>query len=304
MAEVNDSETTGPLTEPFASPREVTDINACHFYHVMDLPGFGTTEGLWDLRRGVDAYLGRVRFAGKRVLEIGPASGFLTFEMERQGADVVCVDLPPDHAWDFVPFATLDLDQTSGERAEHMEYMRNGFWFAHRAFGSRAKVYYGTVDTLPASLGRFDVAVMAAVLLHCRDPLAVIDVCASRADTLIIVEMLYEDLEGQAVRRLAPSPQNRDWSVWWHFSSSFFRNYLAVIGFSRWQITTHRPKHIASRQPMRLATHQHGAVNDRRVRFYTIVARRSGGYGRKRAWYWGVVNKVSMRLRGEPPASS
>jgi hypothetical protein len=173
-----------------------------------------------------------------------------------------------------VPFATLSADQTSGERAEYMEYMRNGFWFAHRALGSRAKVYYGTVDTLPTSVGRFDVALLAAVLLHCRDPLTVIDVCASRADTLIIVEVLWEDLEGQAVQRLAPSSQNRDWSVWWHFSTSFFRNYLAVIGFSRLQITTHRPIRLAPHRPMPVATDEHGGVDDRRGRFFTIVARR------------------------------
>ena len=274
MTDSTHSRIADTVIEPFAVPREVTDINACHFYHVMDLPGFGTTDGLWDLRKTVDAYLGRVRFAGKRVLEIGPASGFLTFEMERRGADVVCVDLPPDHAWDFVPFATLDTDQTSGERAEYMEYMRNGFWFAHRAFGSRAKVFYGTADTLPASVGRFDVALLAAVLLHCRDPLGVIDTCARRADTLIIVEMLCEDIEGHAVQRLAPSPQNRDWSIWWHFSTSFFRNYLAVIGFSRLQITTHRPTRLAPHRPMAAGSDEYGGVDDRRGRFFTIVARR------------------------------
>jgi len=208
------------------------------------------------------------------VLEIGPASGFLTFEMERRGAEVVCVDLPPDHAWDFVPFAALDADRTAAEHAEHMEYMRNGFWFAHRAFGSRAKVYYGSVVTLPASVGRFDVAVLAAVLLHCRDPLRVIDACASRADSLVIVEMLCDDIEAHAVQRLAPSPQNRDWSIWWHFSTSFFRNYLAVIGFSRLQITTHQPTRLAPHRSTPVAVDEYGGADGRRGRFFTIVARR------------------------------
>ena len=59
-----------------------------------DHPGGGKIIGLWDLRQTVDDYLGRIDFAGKRVLEIGPASGFLTIEMERRGADVVAVELP------------------------------------------------------------------------------------------------------------------------------------------------------------------------------------------------------------------
>lgn len=66
----------------------------CDFYHSMISPGVGKIIGLWDLRQTVDDYLGRIDFAGKRVLEIGPASGFLAIEMERRGADVVAVELP------------------------------------------------------------------------------------------------------------------------------------------------------------------------------------------------------------------
>ena len=66
----------------------------CDFYHSMISPWVGKIIGLWDLRQTVDDYLGRIDFAGKRVLEIGPASGFLAIEMERRGADVVAVELP------------------------------------------------------------------------------------------------------------------------------------------------------------------------------------------------------------------
>jgi hypothetical protein len=74
------------------------------YYHTMEVPGLGLVEGQWDLRSVVDQYLGDVSFAGKRVLEIGPASGFLTIEMERRGADVVAVEVPDDPGWDFVPY--------------------------------------------------------------------------------------------------------------------------------------------------------------------------------------------------------
>jgi hypothetical protein len=59
----------------FAVPREVKDAADCYFYYTMEVPGHGVMHGNWDLRRGVDAYLGNVAFAGQRVLEIGPASG-------------------------------------------------------------------------------------------------------------------------------------------------------------------------------------------------------------------------------------
>ena len=71
-------------------------------------------NGDWDLRRGVDDYLGKVVFAGKRVLEIGPASGFLTFEMEKRGADVISVEVTDEHGWDFVPYPDARLQEVFG----------------------------------------------------------------------------------------------------------------------------------------------------------------------------------------------
>src|SRR5438309_9495401 len=95
------------LTRPsiYAPSRTVTDINECHFYHTIDVPGHGLMEGEWDLRRGIRAYLGGVEFSGKRVLELGSASGFVTFHMEREGADVIGYDLSDQQDWDVVPFA-------------------------------------------------------------------------------------------------------------------------------------------------------------------------------------------------------
>jgi hypothetical protein len=77
----------------FADPVKVADVGDCYFYHTMELPGYGVINGEWDLRRGVDEYLGEVLFAGQRVLEIGPASGFLTFEMEKRGAEIISVEV-------------------------------------------------------------------------------------------------------------------------------------------------------------------------------------------------------------------
>jgi len=74
--------------EIFVEPRAV-ELDDCHFYHVMDLPGIGQVGVAWDLRNGVDQYLGGVDLAGKRVLEVGPANGCLTIEMEQRGTDVV-----------------------------------------------------------------------------------------------------------------------------------------------------------------------------------------------------------------------
>ena len=51
---------------------------------------------------------------GKRVLDVGTSSGFLCFEMERRGAEVVAFDLSDEFDGDAVPFASVDMN----ERAE------------------------------------------------------------------------------------------------------------------------------------------------------------------------------------------
>ena len=191
----------GPL---YAAPVNVLDIGDCHFYHTMELPGLGTIEGPWDLRPEIDAYLGGVDFSGQRVLEIGPASGYVTFEMERRGASVVSVEVTDDPGWDFVPFPASTLNSIYGPRREKMRRLKNSYWFAHAAKKSQAKLCYGNAYHLPDALGEFDSAIMANVLLHCHSPLQIVEQCAKRSRKLIIVELLYPELEGNTV---CPSPQ-------------------------------------------------------------------------------------------------
>src|SRR5258706_8611933 len=87
----------------FAAPR-TPRLDECYFYHRMDLPGVGTVGSEWDLRGGIDAYLGQVEFAGRSAVDVGTASGQLCFEMERRGATVVGYDLSDEYDWDIVPY--------------------------------------------------------------------------------------------------------------------------------------------------------------------------------------------------------
>jgi O-methyltransferase len=244
--------------EIFAAPLKVEDPADCHFYHTMEVPGHGIMTGDWDLRGGVDDYLGKVALAGQRVLEIGPASGFLTFEMEKRGADVVSVEVTAEHGWDFVPYPANKLEEVFGPRANHMERLKNSYWFSHAAHQSKAKVYYGDVYNLPAALGQFDIAVMGSVLLHCRDPLRIVEQCGKMARSIIITDMFYPDLEGTPVCRLLPAPQNFRWDTWWQFSTQFFTQFLAVMGFTTAEILTHEQHRVG-----------------RADTFFTIVAQRS-----------------------------
>src|SRR5262249_56258160 len=102
----------------------------------MELPGHGVMNGDWDLRRAVDEYLGKVSFAGRRVLEIGPASGFLTFEMEKRGAEVVSVEVTAEHGWDFVPYPASKLEEVFGPPQILMQRLNNSSCFSHSPHNS------------------------------------------------------------------------------------------------------------------------------------------------------------------------
>jgi O-methyltransferase len=120
-----------------------------------------------------------------------------------------------------------------------MTRLKNSFWFLHRLNRSKARLCYGDSCCIPNDLGTFDVAVMAAILLHCERPVRIIAECAKRADTLIVTDMYRPELEGHPVCRLVPDPNNKIWDTWWYFSTDFFRQYFGVLGFQQTSITLH-----------------------------------------------------------------
>jgi SAM-dependent methyltransferase len=236
----------------YAPPRHVSDLDKCFFYHAMDLPGYGSVPGYWDLRGREPEYLGHVDLAGKRILEIGPASGHLSFFMDRAGADVVSVEAAEDYAWEFcwdIPGqqpGTLPA-QLSAHR-EMMRGLRNSYWLAHRAFSAKTKVHYGSAYVLPPELGRFDVSVVGCVLLHNKQPLKILENCARlTTDTIVVVEVFRDEQPAQTPVQLAPSLaidqtslKQGWWHTWWSFSPVFLVDVLRSMGFPHSQVTLHQ----------------------------------------------------------------
>jgi O-methyltransferase len=216
----------------FSAPRQVTNVEECEFYHTMEIPGLGLVAGQWDLRPIVSKYLGGVSFANKQVLEIGPASGFLTIEMEKRGASVVAVEVADDPGWDFVAYPASVMDKILGPRADHMNRIKNSFWFTHAAHKSRSQLLYGDAYNLPDWLGSFDIAIMGAVLLHCHSPLQIVEQCARRAKTVVIADIFCSELEGRPVCQLIPTRENENYDAWWRFSTDLFTQFLGIMDFS------------------------------------------------------------------------
>ena len=249
----------------YSEPKNITDPAQCLFYHVMDLPGGKTTPGgSWDLRQTVRAYLGDIDFQGKRVLELGTASGFLCFEMEKMGADVVAYDLSPDQQWD-IPFSRDD-DRAAVIRTNKkgIEKLNNGFWYAHQALGSKAKLAQGAIYDLSEDLGSFDVVTLCAILLHLRDPFLALERAAARSSETVLITELYPDwadiVKGPFARYVA-APGSRSphgGATWWHFTPDCLIAMLQVLGFTDTTLTFHEHRFTLS---------------GRMRRAYSIVAR-------------------------------
>jgi SAM-dependent methyltransferase len=180
---------TPPPNGLFAPPRVVTRPEDCFFYHTIDAPGYGTIPGEWDLRGHVDGYLGGTDLRGKRVLELGTASGFLCAEMERRGAEVVAFDLSDEHDGDLVPFARRPDPRAVADRRGFVRRLNNGWWLVHRAFRSSARLVYGSVYDVPEAVGEVDVATFGSILMHLRDPfLALASAARLTREAVVVTE--------------------------------------------------------------------------------------------------------------------
>lgn len=217
----------------YVTPRDVKSLADCSFYHVTDLPGAGTVGDQWDLRATIDAYLGGADFAGRRVLDVGTASGFLSFEMERRGAEVVSFDIPDGADWNCVPFASpaFDLARLRADLHRHSERIKNSYWYAHRAWQSKARVHYGDIYELPEALGTFEVVVFGMVLPHLRDPFRALASGARLSrDRVVVVQQGLAYAE--PVMHFMPDPATCDDPLsWWYMSEGCVERMMGVLGF-------------------------------------------------------------------------
>lgn len=260
------------LTEEiYAAPRIVTDVADCIFYHTMEIPGYGLVQGRQDHRANPHEFLGDVDFRGKRVLEMGAASGFFTFYMEREGADVVSYDLSENQEWDVVPYAGVDFRAQIAERKDVIRKLNNSWWLARQAFQSKAKMVYGTVYAVPEGIGQVDIAVFGNILLHTQNPFRALQGALSMTrETVVVVEPMHPDSKiawmwrNDRLAKIHPMkflPDYRmklPWDTWWRLSPHVVKQFLGVLGFADLRVTFHSP--MKGRGPTQ----------------YTVVGRRSG----------------------------
>jgi SAM-dependent methyltransferase len=233
--------------ELYAEPIVVSDISECYFYHTTDLPDFGVQRGQWDLRGSFEEYVGRTSFAGKRVLDVGCASGFLSFCAERLGArEVVSFDMDDSKRQHWLPFHNkLHYTDPAKFQAEHNKWIqkwRNAYWLTHRLSGSRAKVIYGDVYDMPQAAGQFDVVLVCSILEHLSDPIwALASIARVAYSELVITAPVIESDDKIAEFRGDAERPDLDYT-WWFYSIGIYRQVLKMLGFEIDRITKGRYK--------------------------------------------------------------
>ena len=230
-----------------AARRAGLERDDCFFYHYSELPDGEVVPGAWDLRGQEEVYLGHADMAGRRVLELGPATGHLTWWMEAQGADVVAFEAGFDVTIDLLPVPGRDLDRDRLEamRGEGVAAVQNSWWYLHRELKSQAKMVYGDIYQLPADLGRFDAAVFGAILLHLRDPFSALAQAAAITDeALVVVDLIQGGLDTEdSLLRFDPLARPEHRTNWWALSPAAVVAMVRRLGFGRTRVERHRQRH-------------------------------------------------------------
>jgi SAM-dependent methyltransferase len=143
--------------------QQVAALSAKANYHSLELKDGRIIPGLVDvasLRARVDAFPIPADLRGRRVLDVGAASGWNSFEMERRGAEVMAIDCVQ---YDELPIARELLE-------------------------SRVDYRIADVTELgPETHGTFDYVLFFGVLYHLRHPLLGLEkVCALTREAAFI----------------------------------------------------------------------------------------------------------------------
>ncbi len=243
-------------------PLDNISLEDCMFYHVMDIPGLSEpTKGDWDLRKGVDEYLGHLNFKNRTVLELGPASGYITFHIEKLGAKVTSIDLPiKKDLWINIRRVKDNWQEELNALIKKVAMAQKAYWYAHKAFNSKSKLIFSHVNDLPEEIGIYDISLMCSVILHLQNPfLGIQNMLRHTKEKAIITDMgSYKQIKSfrNIIRNLKqlislrprlpviefyPKVKNEyhDIMTWWKISPEFIVNVASIFGFETSSINYH-----------------------------------------------------------------
>jgi tRNA (mo5U34)-methyltransferase len=229
------------------------------WYHTIDLGQGVITPGSFDYRENIRFYQFPERMDGLRVLDVGSATGFFAFELERRGARVTSVEIPSFFQWDRFPGESslgildkirallafhstqsqsqIDAFFSSHSPAQIYHFLLDGpFHFCHRFLQSGVQRVYSSVyelgSELPSNQG-YDYVLASDVLLHLIDPLGALAVLARLCSgTLVLAQSLAAD-GPPAMHYVGGASPRQDAAEWWRPNFAWFEQVLRKLDFNQ-----------------------------------------------------------------------
>jgi tRNA (mo5U34)-methyltransferase len=204
-------------------------MTSLSWYHTIDLGHGLVTPGQYDHRPYLSYYGLPKNLRQSTALDIGAASGYFAFMMEKRGADVTATDLPTWEAHDFGPLYQPDMEP---EQAQH--YLHDPFLFAHKALGSRVKRRLTNIyEISPESTGRFDLVFCGSVLLHLTDPIRALWGIQSVTKKAAIIATVIHPLKSPDP--LAKFVGELRGDGWWYPNRAALEAMIKSAGFKGWE---------------------------------------------------------------------
>ena len=215
-----------------------------YWYHSVDLGDGVVAEGDYDMAPYLPAFHFPDDMTGWRVLDIGRASGFFSFEFEERGADVTATELGSFFDWDFIggergaqQFRDLMARTHSGDvNAYTQTHITGAFHFAHASRRSNVKALTANVyDIGPDFPGApFDLVFCGSVLSHLRDPGRALanlySVTAPNGLCIVSAPAIeFGDSPLPLMSLVAADPERRSW---WVMNQRCLTELLCAAGFA------------------------------------------------------------------------
>jgi hypothetical protein len=244
-------------------PSNDISIDDCEWYHIMEVPGIGLVDGVFDCRVDIDNIFGNLDFKNKKVLNLGPSTGYLSFEAERRGAEVTSIDLgvdPDNLQRDWVLEVRKPWRKDLAAFMEEERKRRNAFWFAHKAMKSKSKLIISHINNLPDEVELHDIGIIFSVLTHIRDPYtALLRMCSHVNEKIVITELggysmrktlfnaiprLFRIFKEKFIKeelpymRFLPNHIKRG-TAWWAYNKETIIMMLDLLGFGKTTVIYH-----------------------------------------------------------------
>ncbi len=228
----------------YISDSDVPGINNFYWYHTVDLGNGIATPGDYDFRSDLAAFRFPENMSGMKVLDVGAATGFFSFEFERRGAEVTAIELPSLLDWDIIhgeQEEAIDLlkayHKSSSIEETYYRHLKGPFDYCHSQLRSSVKRVFSSVyDLTPELLGnqQFDIVFAGDILLHLFSPLQALNVIAPLCkNKLIITSDVFPDASSIPLMRfLGTENKKRSKRFWWNFNQQCIEEMMLRVGFT------------------------------------------------------------------------